>query len=111
AYSFFFQAEDGIRDLTVTGVQTCALPISKRILAAGCAGKLDADDAVSVLPQPLDDAGNRARLARIHGCAADYDDARARFHRRREIGRASCRERVWVRAGAVASQEEMRCWE
>src|SRR3989475_12608090 len=27
---FFFQAEDGIRDLTVTGVQTCALPISVR---------------------------------------------------------------------------------
>src|SRR2546430_15656905 len=27
---FFFQAEDGIRDLTVTGVQTCALPISLR---------------------------------------------------------------------------------
>src|SRR2546430_523694 len=26
-YFFFFQAEDGIRDLTVTGVQTCALPI------------------------------------------------------------------------------------
>src|SRR2546427_6303684 len=27
---FFFQAEDGIRDLTVTGVQTCALPILAR---------------------------------------------------------------------------------
>jgi len=26
--SFFFQAEDGIRDWSVTGVQTCALPIS-----------------------------------------------------------------------------------
>src|SRR5206468_8367149 len=26
-YVFFFQAEDGIRDLIVTGVQTCALPI------------------------------------------------------------------------------------
>src|SRR5207248_3678515 len=26
---FFFQAEDGIRDRTVTGVQTCALPISQ----------------------------------------------------------------------------------
>src|SRR5699024_11751703 len=26
--SFFFQAEDGIRDRNVTGVQTCALPIS-----------------------------------------------------------------------------------
>src|SRR5256886_2947276 len=28
-FFFFFQAEDGIRDLTVTGVQTCALPISE----------------------------------------------------------------------------------
>src|SRR5690554_1276726 len=28
AYNFFFQAEDGIRDADVTGVQTCALPIS-----------------------------------------------------------------------------------
>src|SRR3712207_1934824 len=27
---FFFQAEDGIRDIGVTGVQTCALPISER---------------------------------------------------------------------------------
>src|SRR2546429_6986528 len=27
-YIFFFQAEDGIRDVAVTGVQTCALPIS-----------------------------------------------------------------------------------
>src|SRR5206468_4827143 len=29
-FCFFFQAEDGIRDLIVTGVQTCALPISLR---------------------------------------------------------------------------------
>src|SRR5690349_24024817 len=29
-FFFFFQAEDGIRDLYVTGVQTCALPISSR---------------------------------------------------------------------------------
>src|SRR5437762_13914357 len=28
-FFFFFQAEDGIRDTSVTGVQTCALPISK----------------------------------------------------------------------------------
>src|SRR2546425_8864601 len=31
---FFFQAEDGIRDKLVTGVQTCALPISP-----GCSGR------------------------------------------------------------------------
>src|SRR5690606_39412339 len=29
-FCFFFQAEDGIRDFHVTGVQTCALPISSR---------------------------------------------------------------------------------
>src|SRR5256884_1427162 len=29
-FFFFFQAEDGIRDVAVTGVQTCALPISPR---------------------------------------------------------------------------------
>src|SRR5256886_9033785 len=37
---FFFQAEDGIRDLTVTGVQTCALPISlavSEVVARGAA--------------------------------------------------------------------------
>src|SRR2546430_4300648 len=32
---FFFQAEDGIRDLTVTGVQTCALPIYRDVGYAG----------------------------------------------------------------------------
>src|SRR5206468_8226284 len=32
SYFFFFQAEDGIRDLIVTGVQTCALPISDRLV-------------------------------------------------------------------------------
>src|SRR2546427_6474056 len=44
-FFFFFQAEDGIRDLTVTGVQTCALPISgvgsggdAAAGAAACAG-------------------------------------------------------------------------
>src|SRR5689334_25177921 len=34
---FFFQAEDGIRDGTVTGVQTCALPISPSRRTSSCA--------------------------------------------------------------------------
>src|SRR3712207_7091833 len=38
--NFFFQAEDGIRDIGVTGVQTCALPIS--------AGTMLAESLVSV---------------------------------------------------------------
>src|SRR6266404_8787106 len=34
-FFFFFQAEDGIRDKLVTGVQTCALPISNAVYANG----------------------------------------------------------------------------
>src|SRR3989442_15859279 len=36
AVFFFFQAEDGIRDADVTGVQTCALPIWKRKSKSSC---------------------------------------------------------------------------
>src|SRR4030042_2514339 len=35
---FFFQAEDGIRDVAVTGVQTCALPISRSRRWCRCPG-------------------------------------------------------------------------
>src|SRR5438128_2217735 len=40
-FFFFFQAEDGIRDATVTGVQTCALPISGIKLAMVARGEAD----------------------------------------------------------------------
>src|SRR2546430_9702747 len=41
---FFFQAEDGIRDLTVTGVQTCALPISRKRLVRRAGRGVDEAD-------------------------------------------------------------------
>src|SRR6476620_11983659 len=40
-FFFFFQAEDGIRDIGVTGVQTCALPISEAVDAGAAAGATD----------------------------------------------------------------------
>src|SRR5260370_39132790 len=43
---FFFQAEDGIRDSSVTGVQTCALPIS----AQACTALVDHEWGTSSLP-------------------------------------------------------------
>src|SRR2546430_8291419 len=46
-FFFFFQAEDGIRDLTVTGVQTCALPILHVVLAG--IEKLVPDHAAAML--------------------------------------------------------------
>src|SRR2546422_7344219 len=43
-FFFFFQAEDGIRDVAVTGVQTCALPISGRSPLESVAGESTAGD-------------------------------------------------------------------
>src|SRR5207249_7255613 len=39
-FFFFFQAEDGIRDRNVTGVQTCALPILSRPLVIRCTNRM-----------------------------------------------------------------------
>src|SRR6266478_3096461 len=59
--AFFFQAEDGIRDLTVTGVQTCALPILRRV-----SRRADAEGS-----HGCDRAGlSFVRRAPAHGCAA-----------------------------------------
>src|SRR5256886_9026335 len=49
---FFFQAEDGIRDLTVTGVQTCALPIYA-ITAENVDGSVPASQLTGTLPGGL----------------------------------------------------------
>src|SRR5690606_41031420 len=49
---FLFQAEDGIRDFHVTGVQTCALPIYVvALLDAGDAGTDGLDDAGALVPE------------------------------------------------------------
>src|SRR5438093_5032023 len=53
-FFFFFQAEDGIRDWSVTGVQTCALPISQDIwlieLARGVASRFTFDAHNDIYP-------------------------------------------------------------
>src|SRR5690606_40487129 len=51
-FSFFFQAEDGIRDFHVTGVQTCALPICEQTsanLSLGSANALTMTPASATL--------------------------------------------------------------
>src|SRR2546430_10421078 len=86
---FFFQAEDGIRDLTVTGVQTCALPISRPRPRARKAG-VETIHAASLVRVHRDaDADRPPPPAPSHGLGVV-----ALRHHRREIGRASCRERV-----------------
>src|SRR6266436_7639953 len=67
---FFFQAEDGIRDVAVTGVQTCALPIS------------------SALPTPRRPSSSRP-------CARSWSIASASRSEERRVGK-ECRSR-WSR--------------
>src|SRR2546430_4587049 len=86
---FFFQAEDGIRDLTVTGVQTCALPISDHGGEAGgepAAGGIVPDDP---------DALEAALRAAVAGSDIVVVSAGSSVGARdgTEIGRAACRGR------------------
>src|SRR5207245_7635140 len=81
---FFFQAEDGIRDATVTGVQTCALPIfgverANRGLAIGAFPRV----------------GQTIQFQLRDAAAADRDLIEL-LEEAHKIGRASCRERGWV---------------
>src|SRR5207244_5422616 len=87
---FFFQAEDGIRDDLVTGVQTCALPIS------GSRGPGEGWRARrrTACRQSRRRPGRRRRPPRWSGRPPEGRRAgRAGSGSPRQIGRASCRER------------------
>src|SRR5256885_5915557 len=88
-FFFFFQAEDGIRDYKVTGVQTCALPISEcripsvyegfgipPLEALACGRPVIASD-LEVTREVLNNTATLTPVGNVD-----------------KIGRASCRERV-----------------
>src|SRR5699024_11449501 len=94
----FFQAEDGIRDRNVTGVQTCALPISPLLMEPRMQGMVNSNS-------------NKIRTFQVHRSFQLLLISHTAFigtkalqlvllsHRlargsRIQIGRASCRERV-----------------
>src|SRR2546430_11988454 len=88
---FFFQAEDGIRDLTVTGVQTCALPILPAARRSKPGRATPAIKAVATI------ASNRwftlAPFPPLAAAPSTWAHAKPQI-KIRQIGRASCRERV-----------------
>src|SRR5256885_5170872 len=97
AESFFFKAEDGIRDTKVTGVQTCVLPIYRNP-TVHCGQWADANGHRLYRQAAAGFRGGRGAGARVDG-----EDRRNRrlsawrpdVHRdQHQIGRASCRERV-----------------
>src|SRR5207245_4184760 len=104
-------AEDGIRDATVTGVQTCALPIFG--YAVPCVIRAEHEplqghrsstfewwDYVQTIPAP------RVIVVRDidepRGQGAQWGEVQANIHK--EIGRASCRERVESAAGRRSAE-------
>src|SRR5688500_19085637 len=67
-FHFFFQAEDGIRDYKVTGVQTCALPISALGPGAGCSRRGCRKARSRSATDPIRRSGGRCpRRSRIRG--------------------------------------------
>src|SRR5690606_40495308 len=99
---FFFQAEDGIRDFHVTGVQTCALPIywlALDQLPAFCdtgvtskAGSWSSASQCEVARRPVSRPAAASSSEPVHTDVVQ------------EIGRASCREGVEMRDGAEAAR-------
>src|SRR5258707_8049033 len=87
---FFFQAEDGIRDIGVTGVQTCALPICLSLKADP--GAIGERNETVLDHRIVGKAREHAKHTRITLRAAEAEAGRD--GERHQIGRASCRERV-----------------
>src|SRR5205823_11091850 len=91
--NFFFQAEDGIRDKLVTGVQTCALPICPAEAArppqgfAGPGGHLVSAERQAGEPT----AAGRAHSGRVAGAIPHLDEGPFRSEERR-VGK-ECRSR------------------
>src|SRR5699024_12111163 len=102
---FFFQAEDGIRDRNVTGVQTCALPI---LLTPSIDGNMNlkkegiADEKIRFVGNIMIDTLFRMRERSAESTVLSDLGLQERGYAL-EIGRASCREGVegWGGAGSV----------
>src|SRR5207244_10323342 len=94
-FFFFFQAEDGIRDDLVTGVQTCALPILLRTWPVRFA------DNVNSMAANL--TGQVRNIAEVTTAVAKGDLSKKITVdvKGEKIGRASCRERERRKEGGV----------
>src|SRR5207237_2164976 len=87
---FFFQAEDGIRDSSVTGVQTCALPIYPDV---GALHLGVGDLAASIGARSSTIGASPSSYRHVGGPDASYESVPLDLFAYPKIGRASCREK------------------
>src|SRR5205085_6328236 len=107
----FFQAEDGIRDLTVTGVQTCALPIWDVLMLRLFRNLFKKTSRPAERSRQFRPTVERLEAREVMSVSASeqlfiYLLNRAR-HDPQEIGRASCRERGWRSVGSGSIENTM----
>src|SRR2546430_6361510 len=101
-FFFFFQAEDGIRDLTVTGVQTCALPIS-------------CNDSAPAGSERCEPSRGERRSMPLGMCLSQKDIGSPKTRTsspsaafKCEIGRAACRGRGEISGGAGSLKKKKK---
>src|SRR5438132_7047574 len=94
-FRFFFQAEDGIRDHCVTGVQTCALPISNQY-AYTSFGLWDRAAQHYRRAFEIQTPTPFIHWLRFAVVLAEIGDTEGCRKLAEQIGRASCRERVCI---------------
>src|SRR5690606_40908592 len=94
---FFIQAEDGIRDFHVTGVQTCALPIYVQ-------GPVHPHEDTAQADRQAENRHENRERSRPARLRSDEEEG--------QIGRASCRERVWTTEVTVSANKktELMAW-
>src|SRR5258706_4577048 len=107
---FFFQAEAGIRDWSVTGVQTCAFLISSRRRHTRLVSDWSSDVCSSDLPPIADGIPRETHaFALVFALRPEYDvknfDQDVMLYLSK-IGRASCRERVYISVVAVSLKKK-----
>src|SRR5256885_12278673 len=92
-YFFFFQAEDGIRDYKVTGVQTCALPILDALIQAENSERLNRANLPILKAVEFEGGKITVRQGKMTGCSFNFTptDGRERSEERR-VGK-ECRSR------------------
>src|SRR5262249_59319448 len=108
---FFLQAEDGIRDWSVTGVQTCALPISISPGTEASGSPLPSTEHSTSRPPENASAITSESCSNALSSAAGMPDSDHTLAIPK-IGRASCRERGerWVVSVALERETARVQW-
>src|SRR5256884_6694735 len=113
-FFFFFQAEDGIRDVAVTGVQTCALPISDRwhteklVRAGVSSANLRGRDSRQ-LPLIAERMSHRTRAGCGQACLEAPDDTQPTRAWSAEGLAPRCQRRSWPSRGLLPETKAW-CW-